>query len=242
MDGAADVDLSAGPNRARRKWPWTFVAVAVVIIGALAVARWVWFPQYRPVLGDGERYGLDVSNHQGVIDWERVAADDIDFVYIKATEGGDFVDARFEDNWRGAGAAGLYRGAYHFFTLCRSGVDQARNFLNVVPYVEAELPLAVDLELGGNCAARPPTEGVLAEVEAFIDVVETETGTKLVLYVLEDFNQLYPALDRFDRARWERRILLRPRGDWFIWQFTFEGAVDGVDGGVDINVMGGHGQ
>jgi lysozyme len=114
-------------------------------IGAVAVARWIWFPNYRPALVEGERYGLDVSNHQGAIDWERVAGDDIDFVYIKATEGGDFVDSRFEDNWRGAGAAGLDRGAYHFFTLCRTGADQARNFLDVVPHLEAELPLAIDL-------------------------------------------------------------------------------------------------
>jgi lysozyme len=94
--------------------------------------------------------------------------------------------------------------------------------------------------MGGNCSARPPAEEVLAEVEAFISQVETETGTEIVLYVLDDFNDLYPALDRFDRPRWERRIFLRPGGDWLIWQYTFEGDVDGVESGVDINVMREH--
>ena len=223
-------------SRPRRRWPWILLAALVVIIGSLAAARWVWFPHYRPALNEGDRFGLDVSNHQGAIDWERVAGDDIEFVYIKATEGGDFVDARFEENWDGAGAAGLERGTYHFFTLCRTGADQARNFLDVVPR-EAELPVALDLEMGGNCRARPPVEGVLAEVQTFIELVEAETGNEVVLYVLDDFNELYPALERFDRPRWERRIFLRPGGDWFMWQFTFEGDVDGVDEGVDINVM-----
>lgn len=81
--------------------------------------------------GPEVRRGLrvDVSNHQGDIDWRAVARDDIRFAYLKATEGGDFIDKRFEKNWTGAGSADIDRGAYHFFTLCRPGVDQARNFL-----------------------------------------------------------------------------------------------------------------
>ena len=69
--------------------------------------------------------------HQGPIDWQRVAGDGIGFVYMKATEGGDWVDATFAPNWAGARAAGLKVGAYHFFTLCRAGADQAANFLRV---------------------------------------------------------------------------------------------------------------
>ena len=46
--------------------------------------------------------GLDVSHHQKAIDWERVAADGrFRFVWIKATEGGDFRDSRFAENWEG---------------------------------------------------------------------------------------------------------------------------------------------
>ena len=48
-----------------------------------------------------------MSNHQGEIDWAKVAADDIDFAYIKASEGGDFVDRSFERNWEGAAANDL---------------------------------------------------------------------------------------------------------------------------------------
>ena len=210
--------------------------LAVAAVG-LVGARSLWFPHFRPSSAEGERYGLDVSNHQGAIDWSAVADDDIEFVYIKATEGGDFADARFTANWDGAGAAGLERGAYHFFTLCRSGLEQAHNFLDVVPHPEAELPPVVDLELACNCGERPPAEQVLAEVDAFVEAVEAETSTELVFYVLDDFEALYPVRERFGRAQWERRNFLRPDREWLLWQFTSEGEVAGVEGGVDINVM-----
>ena len=59
-------------------------------------------------------HGIDVSNHQGDIDWQAVRASNVKFAYIKATEGGDHVDQRFAQNWAGAKAAGVKHGAYHF--------------------------------------------------------------------------------------------------------------------------------
>jgi GH25 family lysozyme M1 (1,4-beta-N-acetylmuramidase) len=107
------------PIRRRRRWP--FIAGGTLgLVGVLAALWWfLWVPNWRPSLKEGERYGIDVSGHQDVIDWKRVADDGITFAYIKATEGGDFVDDRFRENWRNAGTAALDRGAYHFFTLCR---------------------------------------------------------------------------------------------------------------------------
>ena len=142
----------------RRKVVWIPLSVVGVICATAAIVWWAWLPQYRPGLKAGESYGVDVSNHQGEIDWYAVAGDDIDFAYIKATEGGDFVDDWFGTNWDGARAAGLDVGGYHFFTLCRPGGEQAANFLGTVPVAEADLPAALDLELAGNCSDRPTTE------------------------------------------------------------------------------------
>ena len=79
----------------RRRWPWLILAVVAVLAAVAATITFVWFPRYRPSLRQGERYGVDVSHHQGSIDWARVAADDMSFAYVKATEGGDHVDRRF---------------------------------------------------------------------------------------------------------------------------------------------------
>jgi lysozyme len=229
----------AGAAR-RRRWP--FIAGGVVIVLA-AVGLWGWFgwlPNYRPNLEDGERYGVDVSNHQGEVDWERVAGDDMEFAYIKASEGGDFVDEWFDRNWEGAGAAGLDRGAYHFFTLCRPGHEQAANFLDVVPLDPDALPPVVDLELAGNCADRPDREWVERELGAFLDAVESATGETVVLYVGDDFEGEYHLRDELDRPIWHRRVLLRPDVEgWWIWQVQGYASIDGIDGGADLNVMRG---
>ena len=118
-------------------------------LGVLAYPRVEWARWWYDVIG------VDVSNHQGDIDWSLLARTDIAFAYLKATEGGDFRDRRFQANWDGARKAGLPRGAYHFFTQCRSGADQARNFIGLVPREPGALPPVLDLEDMGTCRSGP---------------------------------------------------------------------------------------
>lgn len=224
----------------RRRWLFVAAGVLAVLLVVGLVGRYRWLPEYRPALRDGERYGVDVSHHQGEIDWARVADDDIGFAYIKATEGGDFVDASFERNWHGADAAGLDRGAYHFFTLCRPGDEQAENFLATVPSDPEALPPVVDLELAGNCSERPASTEVERELRTFLRAVESETGEEVVLYVGADFEGRYHLRDELARPVWHRRILLRPDvADWWIWQFHDRASIDGIGGDADLNVMRG---
>jgi lysozyme len=217
------------------------VLIGIALTVALAITAWVWFvwlPAYRPDLRQGERYGIDVSHHQGRIEWDRVAQDDISFAYIKATEGRDFVDGRFAENWNGAEAAGLQRGAYHFFTLCTGGVQQAKNFLRAAPKDRNALPPAVDLELAGNCRARPSRASVKGELLAFLTLVERESGRTVVLYVGDDFEGRYPVRESLGRPLWHRRFLRRPDVDgWIIWQVQGFAEVDGVRGRVDLDIF-----
>lgn len=222
--------------RRRRRWP-IFLAVSVLLLGGLAAGFWyLWLPNWRPSLEAGERFGIDVSNHQGEIDWEAVAGDGISFAYVKATEGGDWVDRRFAENWAGAGEAGLERGAYHFFSLCTDGVKQAQHFLATAPPDPRALPPAIDLELSGNCAARPDARDVAAEVDAFVDVVEEAWQRPMLFYVLDNWEEIYP-VGYDDRPEWDREILFRPDGGWHIWQIHGFADVEGIGVRVDLNVM-----
>src|SRR5262245_23448045 len=112
--------------------------------------------------------GIDVSHHQGVVDWRKVARSDVAFAILKATEGGDYVDDTFARNLAGAAASGLVVGAYHFFTFCRPGAEQAANFLRAVPRDRPMLPPVVDIEFGGNCTARPAVADLRRELTAFL--------------------------------------------------------------------------
>ncbi|MDO8352169.1 MAG: GH25 family lysozyme [Aestuariivirga sp.] len=118
-------------------------------------------------------HGIDVSHHQGVNDWAKVVHEPrVRFAFIKATEGGDFRDGDFVRNWQGAQAVGLVRGAYHFFTFCRPGIDQAQNYLATVPAASDILPVTIDLEFGGNCSNVPTQQEIEAEVTAFVNAVQ----------------------------------------------------------------------
>ena len=79
-----------------------------------------------------------------VVETERrfYLANDAD-VRVKATDGGDHLDPMFRKNWRDASEAGLKRGAYHFFTLCRPGAVQAAHFIATAPREAGALQLSV---------------------------------------------------------------------------------------------------
>jgi lysozyme len=185
--------------------------------------------------------GVDVSWHQGPIDWRALAAGDVRFAYIKATEGGDHVDQRFAVNWSEAGEAGLMRGAYHFFTLCRSGAEQAANFIAVVPRTEGALPPALDLEHKGPCREGPTMRDVVAEARVFLDRVEAAYGVRPILYTTREFHDAHLTELRGERF-WLRSLVTPPRfreRDWVIWQHHNRGHKRGVSGPVDLNAFRG---
>lgn len=216
------------------------IALGVLAIGSLAAigaaASGVWTPW-------AARYveGVDVSWHQGAIDWRALAATDVRFAYIKATEGGDHVDQRFAINWREAAQAGLHRGAYHFFTLCRPGAQQAAHFIATVPRDETALPPAVDLEHMGPCRRGPTAADVTGEIHAFLDAVEAHYGVRPVLYTTREFHDAH--LSDFPRERfWIRSLFAQPafrENDWVIWQHHNKARRPGVAGPVDLNAFRG---
>ncbi|MBW8850404.1 MAG: hypothetical protein JF600_06460 [Xanthomonadales bacterium] len=228
-------------RRRRPSWPARLAATAVVlalVAAVLAFSGWRWFREYRP---DPARYplrGIDVSHHQGRIDWPRVAADDVAFAYLKATEGGDYRDDAFARNWDAARAAGLAVGAYHFFTFCRPGAEQADNVLATVPAAADALPLVVDLEFGGNCGRVPAPADLRGELDAFLARVEPAQSRRVVFYVTAEFLDAYGAALP-PRALWRRSLLREPEplARWVLWQYHNRGRVDGIDGPVDLDVF-----
>lgn len=189
------------------------------------------------VLEPGEVMGIDVSSYQGEIDWPAVASTGVGFAYIKATEGTGFTDTHFRRNWDGAKAAGVTPGAYHYFTLCSSGEEQAADFLAAAPPDDSALPPALDLEFDGACEEKPEAAAVQAEIDAFTAVVEEAWGRRLVIYSSSDWRSHYglPVTDA--RPDWLFAAAKRPgQEDWALWQLRFDGSVAGITGPVDIDV------
>ena len=225
---------------------------ALAAAGILAVASAVYLAYDRamapfspPSLTDYPIQGIDISHHQGAIDWKALAAQpNVRFAIMKATEGGDHRDTRFAENWQAAKTSGMVRGAYHFFTFCRPGREQAQNVLATVPSEPGTLPLAIDLEFTGNCGKVPTREELSAELDAFFDELNGTYPGKPIFYL----NQ--PFFDQYLRGHeesfpahylWLRSIAQEPAvGDcliWSIWQFNDRGSVAGIQGPVDLNAF-----
>jgi lysozyme len=227
-----------------------FSLAVLLMAGALAAVYqafahgWLRFNYPSP-----ERYpfaGVDVSHHRGDIDWAATRLDGITFAYIKATEGGDFVDSRFRANWDNARAAGLAVGAYHFFTFCRDGAAQARNFIAAVPRAADALPPAVDLEFAGNCSRAPAWNDLSRQLGAFLDLVRAAYGREPVLYMTRELYDAYlpNAPDRLRSSPlWVRDVYRSPRWlagrSWTVWQYANNGRIRGIKGLVDLNVFQG---
>ena len=185
-------------------------------------------------LAPGEE-GIDLSHHNGRVNWDELGGAPLDFVYLKATEGRDWKDTRFQQNWLEASRRGWKVGAYHFYLLCRDGTAQAANFIQSVEVRDGTLPPAVDLEYAHNCTPEGPRAATLAGIADFLEALEAEYGVRPVLYTTPEFHRDWLA-ERFgDYPVWMRSLSGPPQGEALIWQYSMKGKVPGVEGFVDLN-------
>jgi lysozyme len=187
-------------------------------------------------------FGIDVSHHQGKIDWDKVKAGPTNFVFMKATEGTSFVSPTFRSNWDAA--AGLNRGAYHFFRPSVSGAEQAAHFLATYRPRKGDLRPALDIEdFDGSSKA-----GFQREVDAWLDAVGTAISDKRpFIYTSASFWQKIGNPSKYsDCPIWVAHYTRAagpnlPKGwsDYTIWQYSQSGTVDGVRGDCDVNLFNG---
>lgn len=254
---------SAAPRRraalpsARPKLPLLLLA-AVLVLSLMVYGRY-WRQLHRyarrtyatltagqltgrektPLLTGYSVHGIDVSAYQGRIDWPEVAAHEVQFAFIKATEGVTLRDARFQRNWRGAHAAGIYRGAYHYFQPNYDGAQQADLFVRNVPLAPGDLPPVLDVE-------APNFHDVAVmrrNVATWLRLIERHYGVRPILYSNHNFYKRHLA-GHFDKyplwlAHYEVEKPLLPRDKWIIWQHSDESHVPGIRGPVDFNVFQG---
>jgi lysozyme len=180
--------------------------------------------------------GIDLSHHNGAVNWNALDEEAVDFIYLKATEGRDWTDPDFQDHWIEATRRGYTVGAYHFYILCKPWEAQAVNFIRAVEVRSGTLPPAVDLEYAHNCDPFRDEAGTKAEVQAFLDRLEAEYGAVPVLYTTKEFHADWIA-GSFDRyPLWIRSIDGPPGMPYAIWQHDMKGKMAGIEGAVDLNV------
>ncbi|MDP4151494.1 MAG: GH25 family lysozyme [Bacteroidota bacterium] len=244
-------------NKKRKKSGWKIVIFslggAVVIMLALWGTEW-WmerrahFIRYQqfgteiPV--NYAIHGIDVSRYQDIIDWEsvrdmKVEKVQIGFAFIKATEGLEDEDSYFRRNWKKIKAAGLPRGAYHYFLATRSGKAQAENFIHSVELLPGDLPPVLDIEQTYGV----PGYLMRQRAKEWLQTVQEYYHTLPIIYTNVDFYKQF-LRDEFDSyPLWVAHYLQKERPqiyrDWTFWQHSEAGRVNGIDTHVDFDVFNG---
>lgn len=195
------------------------------------------------------RYGIDVSEHQGVIDWAKAAADGIDYAIVRVgyrgySKGGLNTDKYFEENIRGAIAAGLDVGVYFFSQAVSTAeaVEEANYVLELIRGYDISYPVVFDWEPLSYSGSRTKTyDGAVVTdcAAAFCETVSAAGYTPMVYY------NKYMAYLKLDLEK------LQDYEIWFaqystdyptyiyhfdMWQYGSSGSVDGISGNVDMNI------
>ena len=232
------------PASSSHKWRYIATGVALLLVLLLAAGLWRVNRHIIPpkVTVTHEEYpiqGIDVSNHNGAIDFARVAAGGISFVYVKASEGCSYRDPRFTANVEAAHLAGLTVGAYHFFRKDVPGGEQARNFIEATRPVQLELPMVIDVEDWGNSRFSRHYD-VIRNLSDMVRALESH-DYRLMIYTNKNgyhkyLHRHFPKLPLWLCA-FTHPTKLAESYNCIIHQYSHWGSVDGIEGEVDLNVF-----
>lgn len=240
----------------RRLPSWMRWGGAVVITAFYVWAFYYFFVspfgfRWRALFGEPdypqgyEIHGIDISHHQGKIDWSElrnamIAKCPLRFVMIKATEGSGHIDENFQENFYQAREYGFIRGAYHFWSIKTPAREQANYFLSQVHLEEGDLPPVLDVE---NIPADISVEDFQREVLTWLHVVEDKYHVKPIIYTYYKFKESYLSDQRFDDyPYWIAHYYVDKveyKGKWKFWQHTDVGRLPGIKGYVDLNIYNG---
>ena len=254
-------------KRKKRSLRLLTVPLGLLLMAVLIVAIFQVLPQTQPqplapnpyepedftwkngyLTCEGGKVGIDVSSHQGAIDWQTVADAGIEFVMIRVGyrgyEGGVLhADEMAQDHYKGAKEAGLLVGAYLFSQAItpKEAAEEARLALLQVKTWQLDLPLVFDWEYVSAEArtALASRQTVTACAKTFCDAV-LQAGRQPMLYfnphVAETYLDLTVLSDvdfwlalYSDQMTYPHKIQM--------WQYTQEGSVPGIQGNVDLNLL-----
>lgn len=190
--------------------------------------------------------GIDVSHHQGNIDWQQVKAAGIQFAFIRAsfvgTSGGFGVDKKFVNNWQKAQDAGILITAYHFFIPQINHTAQIDFYLDTFGSRVANFPLALDFERRGGLNH----EQIDAAVRNAVQALENRIGKKPMIYTRGNWwgTNVNRSPHWAQHALWVANFdnpngpILPPDWQtWKFWQHSDKGSVAGVSTPVDLDVF-----
>ena len=255
----------AAPHKAKKKiakkWEmpeWLYYVLMGVIVVLFIAAFYYFFIRpyayrWKPCYGfkgygvcmpSGYNvHGIDISHYQGEVDWNmlektRQGRFPVEFIFMKATEGGDFADDKFVANFDSARAHGFIRGAYHFYNPKTDPNKQADFFIRSVKLEPGDLPPVLDIEKKSKDVKK-----LQGDLKIWLRKIENHYGVKPIIYASYKFKTSYLNDSVFDTyPYWIAHYYVdsvKYQGEWKFWQHTDVGTLPGIDEQVDLNVFNG---
>ena len=242
-----------------KSWLVLITIIALLFIGFVLAA--IYVPNFRDSLPNIDGFfsngvkltsalgrhgrmdydGIDISHHQGVIDWNRVSRDTcVKFVYIKATEGGDHIDSFYLKNIARARTAGIPVGTYHYLTSGSSIRQQFRLYYSIVNRHHQDLVPMIDVEEEG--VKGWSREVLTVKLDSMIQLLATHYhGTPIIYCYTRFFNEhLYPhfaSVPLFVSHYSSSEPPLFGNTKPLLWQHSDAGLIDGISTPVDLDVF-----
>lgn len=185
---------------------------------------------------DTTSFGIDVSRHNGKIDWNTVRTHyKLQFVYVKATEGATYSDPCFQQNIKGAIKSGFPVGAYHYFRMTSSAHAQFVNFVKVAGKMPHDLIPMVDVETTDKHSVKETQDSL----RVFINLVKSHFGKAPMIYATNrSYNEICGAgfknyhlyIGRYGK----KEPAISGKGRYTIWQYSEKGKLKGIPKPVDL--------
>ncbi len=225
------------------------ILISAIVLSVAAVLVWFFvFPLFEKNVEQPSKYytdgsiddaeGIDVSHHNGKIDWQTVAAEypQIQFVYVKASEGANYKDPDFKANINGAREAGYKVGAYHYFRMTSNVNKQFITFTKLLDKNRTTLIPMVDVETSDG----KPVKEFQDSLRKFLVLLERKYGTRPMIYgTNRSYNELCGTA--FDGqyllyiGRYGKNApVVKGRSHYTIWQYSEQGKLNGIPKPTDL--------
>lgn len=185
--------------------------------------------------------GVDVSHHNGFINWAQLKTEGVAFAYIKATEGVSHRDRSYINNYLSAKETDIKLGTYHFYTFGLDGVMQANHFIRHAKVDKLDLIPAIDVEHSPSNKYNIDKNYIKMVIEELKKLEQTlfdYYGVHPIIYTNKDCYKLYIKKHFPENLIWMSDLHNEPtieENEWVIWQFSHTGQLNGVKEAVDLN-------
>ena len=194
---------------------------------------------------NGSKFGIDISRHNGKIDWNTVKSSGVDYVIIRcgyrgSSSGALITDQNFQSNIKGATAAGLKVGIYVFSQAINEveAVKEASLAVSLAKGYKLTYPIFIDTESSGGRADKIDVATRTAVVNAFCQTVQS-AGYQAGIYASKSWFETKLSMGSIGNYRiWLAQYAAAPTysGRYDMWQYSSKGTISGINGKVDLNL------